>query len=122
MESRAIRDDQITGSSFHVNQRKSIMRKPFEGRLNNINGLHWATETKDPKEPWIQVNMSQQTVVKGIITQGSLLVKQWVTELQIQYGGSEDTMTYINENGKPLVSTFTSVYIKDRRTDCMLLL
>ena len=111
MESRAIEDDQITGSSFdsHTTWGKY---EPWEGRLNNIYNHFWSTETKDPEDPWIQVNMSQQTVVKGIITQGGAGgYDQWVTELQIQYGESEDTMSYIRENGKPIVSTFTSVYI-----------
>ena len=109
MESRAIRDDQITGSSFYETKTVSYWQ-PFEGRLNNIDGRYWGTETKDPEDPWIQVNMSQQTVVKGIITQGGLTEnEQWVTALQIQYGESEDTMDYIYENGKPIVSTFTSV-------------
>ena len=92
MESGAIRDDQITASSFF--NYFGVNYEPWKGRLNNKDAHFWSTKTKDPEDPWIQVNMLQQTVVKGIITQGGLSVnEQWVTELQIQYGESEDEMT-----------------------------
>ena len=104
MESGDIEDDQITASSFFSDY---AGYQPWKGRLNN-NGF-WSTELDVPTDPWIQVDLLQQTLVTGIITQGGLSrhYEDWVTTLQIQYGyKSEDTLMYILENGQPKVRTF----------------
>ena len=111
MESGNIRDDQITASSFHTENGDVL--QPWKGRLNNVWGI-WATATANPADPWIQVDLLRLTVVTGIITQGRAgpegsLTSQWIKELQIQYGHSEDTLMFISENKIPKVSTLAHV-------------
>ena len=99
MESRDVSDSQITASSFYNGQGGLYA---WKGRLNNND--YWATSRKQPTDPWIQVDILRYTVVTGIITQGSAHVQQeWVTDLQILYGNSEDLLMYILENGQPKV-------------------
>ena len=101
MESGDISNDQITASSFYSGQGGL---EPWKGRLNNDH--YWATASENPPEPWIQVDLLQSTMVTGIITQGSasLDYQEWVKELRVQYGDSEDTLVYILEDGQPKVS------------------
>ena len=96
MESGDINDNQITSSSGESQ----------EGRLNNND--YWEVELG--ADLWIQVSMSQQTLVTGIITQGGpdTTYEDWVRNLQIQYGDTENTLMYISENGQPKVSTHVS--------------
>ena len=64
------------------------------------------------QNPWIQVDLLRSTVVTGIITQGSAHApEEWVTNLQIQYGDSVDTLRYILENGQPQGRYFYIVLI-----------
>ena len=101
MESRDIRDGQITASSFYTGQG---VLYAWKGRLNNND--YWATASSNPTNPWIQVDLLRSTLVTGIITQGSAhAYEEWVTNLQIQYGDSVDTLRYILENGQPKVGT-----------------
>ena len=105
MESGDVSDDQITASSFFAGQGGL---NAWKGRLNNAD--YWATSSGSPADPWIQVDLSRDIDVKGIITQGSAHVyMEWVTELQIQYGDSEDSLEYILENNQPKVA-FSSFF------------
>ena len=61
MESRTIKDNQITASSEFENY------SPKEARLNN--DKYWAPS--DSNDPWIRVDLLTTTVVNGIIIQGS---------------------------------------------------
>ena len=98
MESRAIKNDQITASSSFYSQNNA-----WDARLNNVK--YWAAATRHPSDPWIQVDLSCSTIVTGIITQGSAdEYDEWITHLQIQYGDSEDSLVYILENGQEKVS------------------
>ena len=105
MESRIIRDDQLTESSYFIDSHGDYTAK--RGRLNE-SPLYWSTAVSNPDDPWIQVDLLQQTIVIGIITQGAITSNpQWITELQVQYGKSVDTLIYIHDNGNPMVSTLT---------------
>ena len=109
MESRIIRDDQITASSYLIRENEDYTAK--RGRLNE-SPYYWSTATEHSNDSWIQVDMLQQTIVKGIITQGGITnTPQWITELQVQYGKSEDTLIYIHDNGNPRVSTLTHGFL-----------
>ena len=113
MESRAIKRNQITASSFY--SKDGVKLRARDGRLHN--DKYWATAMNDLTHPWIQVNLSRITIVTGIITQGSAYdntydymsypYDEWVTNLQIQYGDSDDSLMYILEDGQHKVSTFT---------------
>ena len=100
-------DDQITSSSYYR------QLYAWEGRLNNND--YWATEAGQPTDPWIQVDLLRDMLVTGIITQGSAYSHQeWVTDLQIQYGNSEDSLMFILENGQPKVGfvfTFSNMLL-----------
>ena len=93
MEDGSITDDQITASSYDGD---------YEPRLNNPNG-QWSPEFKD-LTPWIQVKFSSAVYITAIQTQGSPIVNRWVTELQIQTGDSEDSLSYIMDEEKETVS------------------
>ena len=100
-----IGNEQITASSFYDNH------EAFKGRLHNDE--NWAIELENSTDPWIQLDLLQQTLVTGIITQGSANREEWVTELQIQYGDSKDMLFHILENdasGGPKVSTLKCPY------------
>ena len=104
MESRDIRNRQITASSFYAGNRGEF--QAWKGRLNNNH--YWATASSSPRDPWIQVDLLRSTVVTGIITQGGTRdrYQEWVTDLNIQYGHSVDLLMYILGNAQPKVSTF----------------
>ena len=94
MEINTIKNDQITASSSY----NSETYRPWKGRLNNYG--HWATASPQATDPWIQFDLTQQTVVTGVIIQGSGTYEQfWVTLLKVQYGESQTTLEYILENG-----------------------
>ncbi len=99
MENRLIRDQQISASSNYRNY------PPEEGRLNNDN--YWATATANPSNPWIQVDLLDiGHVITGIQTQGSGGgAGEWVEDLRIQTGDSEDSLTFIMnpERNRPKV-------------------
>ena len=105
MQSRNISDNQITASSYRTETKHGIfyIYFPEYARLNST----FFTWSADDLNPWIQVDMLRQNTVTGIITQGgeTATTAEWVTELQIQYGLSEDTLIYISENGRPIVRT-----------------
>ena len=72
MESRFIRNEQITASSRYSGY------PPWHGRLNNVNFMFWATAEENPSDQqWIQVDFLDSTttgnnvIITGIHTQGS---------------------------------------------------
>ena len=102
MESRNIIDDQITASSYYNG---SGGLQAWKGRLNNDE--YWATASRSPTDPWIQVDLLRSTIVTGIITQGGAHDdREWVQKLQVQYGDSENSLMNISEDGKAKVSIF----------------
>ncbi|KAL9964183.1 hypothetical protein ACROYT_G027778 [Oculina patagonica] len=84
MESRRIKDDQITASS--------VIHAAHQARLN-FKGGHggWTAETKDGNQ-WIQVDLGNNTKITGLATQGEYKYDQWVTKYKIQY--SDDGMNF----------------------------
>ena len=112
METETINNAQLTSSSYY---NKYGQFQAWNGRLNN--DKYWATATEHPQDDWIQVDLLDIFTVIGIITQGGQNkgYREWVEELQIQYGRSEGTLSYILEDGKPKVSTLlkSKHFIKD---------
>ena len=95
MENGEIKDHQITASSFSDNF------QPWQGRLNK--DTYWAS-AGSPTDPWIQVTISHQTIVTGIISQGSGEDTQWVKYLHIEFGSSRNQSEYIMEKNNKKVS------------------
>ncbi|XP_072024689.1 uncharacterized protein [Amphiura filiformis] len=93
-------DEQITASSIYDDGEHYL--PPEEGRLNNVEN-NWATKQADHQSyHWIQVDFQDATTITGIQTQGDGFEdNEWVTELQIQSGDSEDSLTYIMEGNDP---------------------
>ncbi|XP_072048292.1 uncharacterized protein [Amphiura filiformis] len=83
MQSRLIKDEQITASEFCPGYPAN------EGRLNNTN--YWCTRNASPSDPWIQVDFLDTVTITGIRIQGPY----WVTKLQIQYGDTENSLKFI---------------------------
>ena len=105
-----IENSQITASSYNNYSNNNYRYAPWQGRLRNMN-RYWATLEADPKDPWIQVDfINTDYVVTGIQTQGSARQQdnEWVEELQIQTGYSEESLTFITEENEIQVSTANS--------------
>ena len=105
MQSGHISDEQITSSSFF----EGVNISEANGRLNNFG--YWGTNENDQTNPWIQVDLLEETSVTGIITQGGAGGTEYVETLQIQFGESEDNLAYIVENGVNKVSDFVMFLI-----------
>ena len=102
MESRFIRNGQITASSRYSGY------PPWDGKLNSDG--YWATATQEPpNQQWIQVDFLDRTtkgndvIITGIQMQGSgyqiFPTDCWVKSLQIQSGNTVDGMEFIYEDG-----------------------
>ena len=100
MEDMSILNDQITASAW------ALGAAPRHARLNNIKS-YWSVSITDPSEPWIKVDLLSVETVTGMKTQGGWVPgykPEWVTQLQLQYGETENSMDYIMESGNPKVS------------------
>ena len=90
MESRVIKDAQITASSEHDANHAAI-----QARLNFTAGGGkqgaWSARSNDASQ-WIQVDLGGFTNITGIATQGRSGVNQWVTKYQLQY--SDDGVNF----------------------------
>ena len=110
MESRLIKDAQITASSQWDANHAAI-----QGRLNFKAGGGkqggWSSRTNDVNQ-WIQVDLSSYTKLTSIATQGRNRVKQWVTRYKLEY--SDDGVTFyfykLPGQGSPKV-TFLMLYL-----------
>ena len=91
MESRLIKDSEITASSQWDANHAAI-----QGRLNFLAGGGkqggWSSRTNDVNQ-WFQVDLVRFTKVTQIVTQGRNRVAQWVTKYNLQY--SEDKVTFL---------------------------
>ena len=90
MESRVIKDAQITASSEWDSNHAAI-----QARLNFKAGVGkqgaWSARSNDANQ-WIQVALGSHTKLTGIVTQGRNGADQWVTKYQLQY--SEDGVNF----------------------------
>ena len=81
MESREIRDDQITASSQYSS------KPPSSARLN---AGAWSAKTLDLNQ-WLQVDFERSTIITGISTQGLYLGLgfEFVTDYTISFSNDE---------------------------------
>ena len=90
METRLIKDGQITASSEWDSNHAAI-----QARLNFKAGGGkqgaWSARSNDANQ-WIQVALASYTNLTGIATQGRNGHSQWVTKYQLQY--SDDGVTF----------------------------
>ena len=97
MESRDIKDSQITASS-EIRDHEAI-----QGRLNFQNvGLKrggWTTDVHNANQ-WIQVALQRYTKITGIATQGRSDASQWVTKYKLLYSNDGVTFQYYKLPGQ----------------------
>ncbi|XP_028518871.1 lactadherin [Exaiptasia diaphana] len=97
MESKAIRDSQITASSTH----SSGKYLSYYGRLNTILGDGGWIPKSNTVGQWIQVDLLQLTRITAIATQGCAKCDEWVITYSLQY--SDDGTSFSDyEGGKTL--------------------
>ena len=98
METRLIKDTQITASSEWDSTHAAI-----HARLNFKAGGGkrgaWSAGSNDANQ-WIQVALGSYTNVTGIATQGRNEVDQWVTKYQLQYSDDGVNFHYYKAAGQ----------------------
>ena len=106
MDDITILDSQITASSSRSGNPAKDAR-PFKW------GPYWASETARPSvnlNIWIKVDLKNVKTVTEIETLGSTQqANEWVTHLQVQYGETEETMSFITEGWDDLNSPVPKV-------------
>ena len=98
MESRLIKDAQITASSEYSSYNAAI-----QARLNFKAGGGkkgaWSARSNDGNQ-WIQIALGSYIKLTGIATQGRNEVDQWVTKYQLQYSDDGVNFHYYKESGQ----------------------
>ena len=102
MEDGSITNDQITANSY------AYSFYPWEARLNNANS--WLSSAGSP---WIQVAFPSAVDITGLQTQGSI-GWTYVTQLQVQIGDSEDTLSYVKDGNETAVSLTSSCTMEEK--------
>ena len=104
MENGAIPDDGIIASSIYDNNYKS-----FNARLKKAgSSCSWAPADKEEKDSWLQVDLEQLSIVKGIATQGTCHdhdEDEWVMSYSVSYSSDDGDWTSYQESGKEKAST-----------------
>ena len=100
MESRLIKDSQITASSQYDGNHAAI-----QGRLNFLAGRvkqgGWSARYNNANQ-WIQVALRSYTKLTSIATQGrnGNIRSQWVTKYKLQYSEDGVNFHYYKEAGQ----------------------
>ena len=106
MESRLIKDSQITASTQWDNNHAAI-----QGRLNFPAGGGkaggWSARTNNVNQ-WIQVDLGSYTKLTWIVTQGRNAFSQWVTKYELQYSDDGITFHYYQLPGQYLPKVFVA--------------
>ena len=90
METRQIKDAQITASSKH-NSNHSATQAKLNSKAGGGKVGGWSAGYNDANQ-WIQVTLGGYTKLTGIATQGRNGDSQWVTKYQLQY--SDDGVNF----------------------------
>ena len=105
LEDGSLSDDQITSSSHYSG------RDPWNARLNNEASFWAAANSRRTGYHWLQIDFGNDTIIKGIRTQGSFVaVGQWVQSLEIETGDDEDILYPIQVNGSIVVSSLDILF------------
>ena len=95
MSSGDIPDSSITASSF--NPHSDYDRLPQYARLGW--NKFWLS-ARDDTNPWIQVNLSGMYRVTGLQTAGDSPLLDWVEQIKVQVGLSEESLMFIEDSNK----------------------
>ena len=76
IESGNVTSDQLTASSF---------RRGFEAAnaILNQDGC-WVPRTNDQYQ-WLQIDLYRQLLVSGVVIQGRVDIKEWITTYKVEY-------------------------------------
>ena len=94
MEDGSIANDQITTDSHAYDF------YAWKARLNNADG-HWLSTSQ---APWIQVAFQSEVNITALQIQRGYCGACYLTQVQVQTGDSEDTLSYIKDGNKTAVS------------------
>ena len=110
MESNAISDVQITGSTeVNSNYAPTLGRLHLLPAVRGLSGA-WAAAGGDTN-PWLQIDLiKQNTKVNGIATQGRHAVSHWVTKYSLLYSNDSLAWLYYKEQGVKKVGPDSSAY------------
>jgi len=108
MESRLIKDAQITASSEWDSNHAAIQARLHFKAGGGKQGA-WSARSNDANQ-WIQVALGSYTKLTGIATQGRNGHSQWVTKYQLQYSDDGVIFHYYKEPGQrsPKVKPYQS--------------
>ena len=108
MEDRRILSGHLRASSSY-----NYKHGPDRSRLNIVNGRGrtgaWVARHRNYNQ-WLQIDLREMTIVKGIATQGRREAHQWVTKYQISY----------SRFGARFISYVSFGRVKVRRRNCTL--
>ena len=99
MESRLIKDAQITASSEYDSRHAAIYARLNIKAGEDLMRGAWSARYNDGNQ-WIQVALGSFTKITGIATQGRNRVNQWITKYQLQYSDDGVNFEYYKESGK----------------------
>ena len=98
METRLIKDAQITASSEYSSNHAAIQaRLNFKAGGGKQGG--WSARSGDANQ-WIQVALGSYTTLTGIATQGRNGYSQWVTQYKLQYSDDGVIFHYYKASGQ----------------------
>ena len=98
METRVIKDAQITASSEWDLNHAAIQARLHFKEDGDKQGA-WSARSNDANQ-WIQVALGSYTKLTGIATQGRNANSQWVTKYQLQYSDDGVHFHYYKEPGQ----------------------
>uniref|UniRef100_A0A8C4WX88 EGF like repeats and discoidin domains 3 n=1 Tax=Eptatretus burgeri TaxID=7764 RepID=A0A8C4WX88_EPTBU len=99
MEGRSILSFQITASSFLCSMLGLQKWFPSYARLNEQGLVNAWSPDDDDKSPWLQVDLSREMRVTGVITQGAkrMGVREFVMMYNIAYSTNGESWTFIKD-------------------------
>ncbi|XP_013856483.1 retinoschisin [Austrofundulus limnaeus] len=93
-ESGSVSSDQISGSNQDQYTGWYSSWTPKNARLNNQGfGCAWLSKFNDQHQ-WIQIDLKEESVVSGILSQGRCDADEWITKYSIQYR-SVETLNWV---------------------------
>ncbi|XP_030838780.1 lactadherin-like [Strongylocentrotus purpuratus] len=107
-EGLGVEDGRIPDSSL-----TSSSDKAYNGRLNNVTGAGaWVAAAADSNS-WVKVDLGEDTLVTGVITQGWHNEASWVTSFQISYSRDNTNWTFALEEHCGVLKTYAGNFDSD---------